>query len=140
MSSLPRIYLEDTLNLIQLVRETALAQGREAQANQLAPVMKEMQTVVSAARKSQPPVSAASGLMGQVDFRMLLDISKASPGVLPVQNNVNSALERNRLIQAMSAADMSDIEIARQFGMTREEVRLVLSIHQKGTAPKEVIS
>ncbi len=134
MNSLPRVSLEDTLTLLQLVRETALAQGRETQAKQLSPVMEQMQEIVSTSRKSEPGVPPSSGVMGQSDFRTLLEISKgqAQAGAFPAQSQASSAMERNRLIQAMSEANMPDIDIARQFGMTREEVRLVLSTNQKG--------
>jgi hypothetical protein len=40
-------------------------------------------------------------------------------------------MERNRLIGAMSEANMSDVDIARQFSMSREEVQLILSAQQK---------
>lgn len=135
MNSIPRVSLEDTLSLMQLVRETALAQGRETQAQQLSPVMEEMQELVAASRKSQPTTtqSVNSGVMGQTDFRTLLDLTKvqSQPDTLKTQSAMNSAIERNRLIQAMASANMSDVDIARQFAMTREEVRLVLSIGQK---------
>lgn len=135
MNSIPRVSLEDTLSLMQLVRETALAQGRETQAQQLSPVMEEMQELVATSRKSQPTTtqSVNSGVMGQTDFRTLLDLTKvqSQPDTLQMQSAMNSAIERNRLIQAMDSASMSDVDIARQFAMTREEVRLVLSIGQK---------
>jgi hypothetical protein len=40
-------------------------------------------------------------------------------------------MERNRLIGAMAEANMPEIDIARQFSMTREEVRLILNVQQK---------
>ncbi len=140
MNSLPRVSLDDTLTLLQLVRETALAQGRDAQAKQLAPAMEQMQEIVAASRKSQAPVSPSSSVMGQADFRTMLEISKgqAQTGAPREVSSASSAMERNRLIQAMASADMSDVDIARQFGMTREEVRLVLSTNQKGKLSREV--
>lgn len=128
MSSIPRVSLEDTLYLLQLVRETALSRGEEAKAARVAPVVQEMGTLVEKARKA-PPVSApAAGILGQPDFKKLLEISQKRV-VEPPQAGVSAASvsERNRMIAAMAAAEMSDVEIARQFGMTREEVRLVLN-------------
>jgi hypothetical protein len=42
-----------------------------------------------------------------------------------------SAMDRNRLIGAMAEANMSELDIARQFSMTREEVHLILNVQQK---------
>jgi hypothetical protein len=70
--------------------------------------------------------------MGQTDFKTLLGISQAKASqTQSVVESTSSALERNRLIGAMSEANMSDVDIARQFSMSREEVQLVLSFQQK---------
>ncbi len=130
MISTPRVSLEDTLNLLQLVRETALSKGRDAQAKQLLPVMEQMQELVTVSR-STPTAPQSKGDLGGEEFQTLLGLSKTQPESSSGPN-VSSVLERNRLIQAMSAGSMSDIDIARQFGITREEVRLVLSIQQNG--------
>jgi len=134
MNSVNRVSLEDTLKLIQLVRETALAKGREAQAKQLAPVMEEMQQLVATTKKNQPGAPQPKGDLGQEDFQTLLKISQARASAEPANTSVSSVMERNHLMQAMSAGSMSDIEIARQFGVTREEVRLVLSVQKDSTA------
>lgn len=133
MNSLDRVSLEDTLKLVQLVRETALAKGRDMQAKQLGPVLDEMQGIVAASRKNAPTAPQPKGDMAQEDFQTLLKLSQAKTGAeQPAGAGVNSAMERNRLMQAMAAGNMSDIEIARQFGVTREEVRLVLSVQKNG--------
>jgi hypothetical protein len=132
--------------LVQLVRETALAKGREDQANLLGPVTEKMHELVAETRKGKAVPPPAPGLMGQADFRVLLEVSKArtdepAQGISGAQagtSSIGSINERNTLIQAMSEASMSDIEIARQFAMTREEVRLVLSIQQKSTSLREI--
>ncbi|GAP07904.1 MAG TPA: hypothetical protein DEQ80_00330 [Anaerolinea thermolimosa] len=128
MSSIPRVSLEDTLYLLQLVRETALSRGEEAKAARIAPVVQEMGTLVEKARQVNPAPPPASGILGQPDFKKLLEISQ-NRTLEPSQPGMSAASvgERNRMIVAMAAAEMSDIEIARQFGLTREEVRLVLN-------------
>jgi len=128
MSSIPRVSLEDTLYLLQLVRETALSRGEETKAARIAPVVQEMGTLVEKARQVNPAPSPAGGILGQPDFKKLLEISQ-NRAVEPSQAGMSAASvgERNRMIAAMAAAEMSDVEIARQFGMTREEVRLVLN-------------
>ncbi len=158
MSSTSRVSLEDTLALLQLVRETALAQGREAQAKKIAPVVEQVSNLVTSSRSQA--AAPSTGMLAQPDFRTLLEISQArtqpagntgaqSSGAMNggVQNgsagnggvNGGAALERNRMIQAMAQADMSEVEIARQFGMAREEVRLVLSLNGGKSYNREVI-
>jgi len=114
-----------------LARETALAQNRQTQAKRMSPVVEEMQGLVSNPPQTltTPP---STGMMGQSDFKTLLNISQArSSQQQQSVDPTSSILERNRLIGAMSEAKMSDVDIARQFSMTREEVQLVLNFQQK---------
>lgn len=143
MNNIPNISLEDTYNLIQLMRETALARGQTDQAEKLSPVMNEMRELVktnhstasSSAASPAGATSAPSGMMAQSDFQKLLEISKGKSTVESVSDPVSAVIERNRLVNAMSSANMSDLEIAKQLGMTREEVNLVLN-----TTPKSAYS
>jgi hypothetical protein len=138
MNNIPKVSLEDTLYLIQMMRETALSKGQNAQANRLTPVESEIRGLVTNNRQSNPASTPtpppASGILGQSDFQKLLEVSQnRAPGAQPV-SSTHAVLERNRMIQAMSAANMSEIDIARQFGVTRDEVSLILSVQQKGAA------
>ncbi len=130
MTNLPRVSLEDSLYVLQLARETALAQNKAAQAKRIGPVVEEMRSLVTSVPSTSTPPS--SGVMGQSDFKALLNVSQARANQ-PAQSvdSTASVLERNRLIGAMSEAKMSDVDIARQFSMTREEVQLVLNVRQK---------
>lgn len=121
--------LTDTLSLVQLARETAMAQGKNAQAQKLTPVVDDLKTLVKSSQENLAPVQA-SGIMAQSDFKTLLQAAKSVPGaqrVMPSQ----SIVERNQMVVAMSSGNMQDIDIARQMGMTREEVRLILSVQGK---------
>ena len=129
MSSIPKVSLEDSLYVLQLARETALAQNRSAQAKRMTPLVEEMRGLV--ANPPQAAAQPATGTMGQSDFKTLLNISQAKANQTQNAASTSSVLERNRLIGAMSEANMSDVDIARQFSMTREEVQLVLSLHQR---------
>ncbi len=129
MSNISRISLEDSLYVLQLARETALAQNRQTQANRMGPVVEEMRGLVANPPQTMTPPS--TGMMGQTDFKTLLNISQAKASQTGAIESTSSALERNRLIGAMSEANMSDVDIARQFSMSREEVQLVLSFQQK---------
>jgi DNA-binding NarL/FixJ family response regulator len=128
MNTITPNLLNDTLNLVQLVRETALAKGNQTQAERLSPVVSNLKNLVQTAQESNSlPVS--SSLMSQDDFRTML--STLQQKTQPVKVNQESSLvERNRAINGMSAGGMADIDIARQMGLTREEVRTVLNLSQ----------
>jgi transcriptional regulator with GAF, ATPase, and Fis domain len=135
MSNIPKVSLEDTYTLLQLMRETALIKGRQAQAEKLNPVTEQMRSLVQNSRKadqaSAPLTQPPSGILAQPDFQQLLEVSKNRPLTQPPSSTSGDPAERNRMIAAMAAAQMSEVDIARQLGMTREEVRLVLSVQQR---------
>jgi hypothetical protein len=120
--------LNDTYHLIQLARETARLQGNQAQAERLAPVADNLRTLVGEAREPKASVAGA-GVMGQDDFQALLaavkePLQKASPS--PAAPTTHA--DRSRVILAMAGGGMTDLDIARQLGMTRDEVKLILSV------------
>jgi hypothetical protein len=132
--------LNDTLNLIQLARETALARGKQEQAERLSPVVNNLRNLVGAARQqpAQPPISNANpdqaqnsaaslvnGLMAQSDFQTLLNAVQSKPA--SVSPNTSPA-ERYQVISSMSAAGMPDVDIARHMGLTRDDVRMILNL------------
>jgi hypothetical protein len=134
VSKISPTLLNDTLNLVQLARETALAQGKDAQAQRLSPVVKDLRSAVNTSREPQgrtQQTSAPSGMMAQSDFKTLLEAAKKTPSPAKPAQSVNS-VERNQMVTAMSAGNMSDVDIARQLGMTREEVHMVLSVSHMG--------
>jgi hypothetical protein len=118
--------LNDTYNLVQLARESALIQGKASQASKLTPVVDDLKNLVKTS--NQPVVSTKpTGVLAQSDFQKLLDAAKAVPGSQKSMN-ISNVAERNQMVRAMSASNMPDVDIARQLGMTREEVRMVTSI------------
>jgi hypothetical protein len=127
--------LTDTLNLVQLARETAMARGKQAQAQRLSPVVDELKTLVTTRRETAPV--APTGMMAQNDFKALLEAAAQKPAAAqaPASTGVS---DRNRMILAMASAQMRDLDIARQFGMTTDEVKLVISASQKGRSIQEV--
>ena len=129
MTNISRVSLEDSLYVLQLARETALAQNRQTQAKRMGPLVEEMRGLVANPPQTTTPPS--TGVMGQTDFKTVLNISQEKATQTQSVDSVSSVLERNRLIGAMSEANMSDVDIARQFSMSREEVQLVLSFQQR---------
>jgi hypothetical protein len=129
-NNIPKVSLEDSLYVLQLARETALAKNRQAQADRMNPVVEEMRGLVANSYQTST-ATPSRGVMGQADFKALLDVAKSRPSQPTAVEATSSAMERNRLIGAMSEASMSDVDIARQFSMSRDEVQLILSAQQK---------
>lgn len=130
MNNIPKVSLEESLYVLQLARETALAQNREAQAKRMMPVVEEIRTLMTGAPGSisTPP---STGMMEQADFKMLLNVSQARMNQPYSVDSATAVIERNRLIGAMAEANMSEVDIARQFSISRDEVQLVLNAQKK---------
>ncbi len=129
-NNIPKVSLEDSLYVLQLAREAALAKNRQAQANRMNPVVEEMRGLVANSYQL-PSATPSNGVMGQSDFKALLNVAQSHPSQPAAVNSTSSVMERNRMIGAMAQANMSDVEIARQFSMSREEIQLILSAQQK---------
>lgn len=136
MSNTIPALLSDTLNMVTLARETALVLGKENQAKKLTPVVEELRTAVSTA-KNPSMSSEPSGIFAQSDFQTLLS---AAQKTTPTERNIPSIgiSERNMIVKAMAEGSMPDVDIARQLGMTRDEVNLVLNIGKASSANVEV--
>ena len=128
--------LSDTLSLVQLARETALAKGKQAQAERLSPVVDELKTLASA--KQETPPTASSSMMAQNDFRTLLAAAGNVPTQPVQQAQARGGSERNHMVLAMSAGNMREMDIARQLGMTTDEVHMVVNASQKSRMSVEV--
>jgi hypothetical protein len=117
--------LNDTLQLVQLAREVALSKGAQEKADRLSPVVKDLRSLVSL---SQEPKSGAAptGILAQSDFKSLLQAAQKQSS--PNSQTGQGAGEKSQMVMAMAEGNMSELEIARNLGMTRDEVRLVLSI------------
>lgn len=129
-NNIPKVSLEDSLYVLQLARETALTKNRKAQADRMNPVVEEMRGLVANSYQA-PTATPSRGVMGQSDFKALLNVAQSRASQPSSVDSISSVMERNRLIGAMSEANMSDVDIARQFSMSREEVQLILSAQQK---------
>ncbi len=137
-NSIPGL-LNDTLNLVSLARETALVMGKNTQAQKLTPVVEELRTAVTTAKNPNTVEKNAipTGMMAQNDFQTLLSAAK---NTAPAERTIpNLAInERNSIVRAMAAGNMTDVDIARQLGMTRDEVGLVLNISNASSTNVEV--
>jgi len=115
--------LNDTLNLVQLAQETARQRGSQKQVEKLDPVVNQLRTIVNSERDTKPVPNA--GIMAQDDFKTLLTVTQVRK--MPPAGTTNFA-ERNQLVNALSAGGMADTDIARNLGVTRDEVRMVLNL------------
>ena len=127
MSRISSDMLSNTLNLVALARQTALAKGDQAQAEKVAPVENKLRALVYVSRQTNQ-ATPGSAVTGQADFQKLLAIKKDSAAP---SYGTSSTLDRNQVISAMAAGGMADIEIARQMGMSREEVQLVINLGRR---------
>ena len=149
MPNITSSLLTDTLNVVALARETALARGVKDQADRLTPVVDGLRTVANAARQPQlaarpaeaaakaagtaakgaPPAPTApvgpTGVLAQGDFQTLLASAQKSP--LTTSAPTSSTQDRSQVAAAMSAGGMGEVDIARHLGVSREEIRLMLS-------------
>lgn len=135
MSKIASDLLYDTLNVIQLARETAISHGKTAQAERLGPVAEDLRNLVTSSRQVPPPASSAD-LLSQPEMRFLL--SRASDHSTPALSRSAPVAETHQVIRAMSAGGMNDLDIARHVGMTREEVHLVLAMNRSSSPAARV--
>src|SRR5512138_3686008 len=105
-NNIPKVSLEDSLYVLQLARETALAKNRQAQANRIMPVVEEMRGLVANSYQPQTMAAPSTGVMGQSDFKALLDVAKSRTNQPAAIDATSSVIERNRLIGAMAEANM----------------------------------
>ncbi|MCI0521614.1 MAG: hypothetical protein L0Z70_15325 [Chloroflexi bacterium] len=130
MNKISPVMLNDTLNLIQLARETARQQGQKAQADRLAPVADGLRSVVQGAQEPAP-AARSSGVLAQDDFKTLLSAAQSAPQAAARPVAPSSMAERSQMAVMMASGGMSDMEIARHMGMTRDEVQLILSVNRR---------
>ena len=117
--------LMDTYHLLQLARETALAQGHAERAERLSPVVDGLRNLVI--QSHEPGPTQPTGVLAEQDFQALLSIATRTSSPI---NAGGTSQERYQMVLTMAAANTSETEIARHLGMTLEEVRTLLQIAQ----------
>ena len=156
MNNISSVLLSDTLKLIQLARETARVQGQPEQAEKLKPVVEQLKSLAEGANQAKaaaaPQKTTATaqslppsgGILAQEDFKMLLSAVQKSQNQLnsnlPAGLRSTSSLERNQMVVSMASGGMSALDIARQMGMTLDEVNMVIRLNQKTTENRKEVS
>ncbi len=154
MNGVSSVLLSDTLKLIQLARETARVQGQPEHAEKLKPVVDQLKSLAEGTSQaksvaapqpsSSPTVAPGGGVLAQDDFRTLLAAVQKSQAQssqnLPLGLRPSGSLERNQIVISMASGGMNALDIARQMGMTLDEVNMVIRIHQKATESRKEVS
>ena len=134
--------LNDTLNVVQLARQAALAKGNKERVSALEAIADSLQQVAAgshatdgtqAGAKTSPSAAEVKNRAFKSLLKTMQEGNKktASNPAAAFENSPleGRSTERNQIIAAMADAGMSDVEIARQFGITRAEVHAVLSLY-----------
>jgi hypothetical protein len=134
MSKVSPSLLSDTLQLVQLAREVAISKGAQEKADRLSPVVKDLRNLVT---QSQTPSTTASpsGILAQGDFKTMLQAAQKQTSTSYTGGQGSS--DKSQMVTAMANGNMSEVDIARQLGMTRDEVRLVLSLSKTNSSAVE---
>lgn len=154
MNNISSVLLSDTLKLIQLARETARVQGQPEQAEKLKPVVDQLKSLAEGTNQAKAAVAAqkatiesippSGGILAQEDFRTLLSAVQKSKhqtaSNLPAGLRPTSSLDRNQMVVSMASGGMSALDIARQMGMTLDEVNMVIRLNQKSSKNRKEIS
>lgn len=140
--------LSDTLNVVQLARQAAIARGSQDRAGKLSSVANELHKVVSEAgqAKGDSTTSTTNAQNSDTAFHSLLSAIQHHQTSLEPDSDQTAAQtvgnvppavqERNLLVTAMAAGTMSEVDIARQLGITRDEVRAILCLN-RANAPQK---
>ena len=131
MTKISSLMLQDTLSLVQLARECALANGKDEQADKLSPVVNDLKQIVVDSNKTlEINTTATSELSNDEGFQALLNVA-TTRHESDAGSSTMSSHDRNKIVIAMAAGEMSEVDIARRMGITREEVRLIINVNQR---------
>lgn len=126
MSEISSDMLQNTLQMISLARQSAVNQGQNQKAEMIAPVEERLRKIVEPPRENTG-MPAAAPVARDTGFQHLLAV-KAQQQTTP---SAGYDQDRNHIIQSMAAAGMSAVEIARQMGITSEEVDIVVQLSRR---------
>ena len=130
--------LQDTLNLVRLARQCAIENGRTEQAEKLGPVVNDLNKIVESNNTiSCEKSDNCSGLTGDEGFQTLLNVASTRHSSTSTSSSMTTN-DRNKIVVAMAAGEMDEIDIARRMGMTRDEVRLVIATNQNKIDHREM--
>jgi DNA-binding NarL/FixJ family response regulator len=118
--------LSDTLNVVQIAQETALRKGNEVQANKMQPVVDKLRSILTQERSAAP--IEPSSVMKESSFRTLMSLKEQKQ-----DGNISSNLpveEKHKIVSALASGGMSETDIAKQLGVARDEVRMIVNLSE----------
>jgi hypothetical protein len=135
--------LSDTLNIMQLAKQAAIARGNQERAEKLSSVAEGLYRVATGTfsdakvnnTEEAPETALTDNNKTQDSFHTLFDALQSGVNlehVLPasqVIKQIFSSGDRTLMVMAMSASGKNELDIARQFRITRDEVRSILSLN-----------
>lgn len=127
MSKVSSEMLSQTLRMISLARQSALSQGKEQEAEKIAPVENKLRNIVTRTDEEKLPAPGSATLKG-ADFQHMLEV-KQNQNAVKSQSAYDQ--DRNQIVQSMASGGMSEMEIARQMGMTQEEVEMIVKLGRR---------
>jgi transcription initiation factor IIE alpha subunit len=118
--------LSDTLNVVQIAQETALRRGNEAQANKMQPVVEKLRSILTKER-SAAPIEPSSELK-ESSFKTLMSLKEQQ-----LDGTITSNIpveEKHKIVNALASGGMSETDIAKQLGVARDEVRMIVNLSE----------
>lgn len=118
--------LSDTLNVVQIAQETALRRGKDTQANRMQPVVDKLRSILTKERSAAPV--EPSGVLKESSFQTLMALKeKQVDGQISTNMPVE---EKQNIVTALSSGGMSETDIAKQLGIARDEVRMIVNLSE----------
>ena len=118
--------LSDTLNVVQIAQETALRRGNDAQANKMQPVVDKLRSILTKERSAAP--IEPSSEMKESSFKTLMSLKEQQ-----LDGTVSSSIpveEKHKIVNALASGGMSETDIAKQLGVARDEVRMIVNLSE----------
>jgi transcription initiation factor IIE alpha subunit len=118
--------LSDTLNVVQIAQETSLRRGNEVQANKMQPVVDKLRSILTKER-SAAPIEPSSELK-ESSFKTLMALKEQNlDGLISSKMPVE---EKHQIVTALASGGMSETDIAKQLGVARDEVRMIVNLSE----------
>lgn len=122
--------LSDTLHVVQIAQETALRRGNNTTANRMQPVVEKLRSILTKERSAAP--MEPSGVLKESSFKTLMALKEKQ-----LDGQVSSSLpveEKQRIVTALASGGMGEMDIAKQLGIAREEVRMIVNLSEMNSA------
>jgi transcription initiation factor IIE alpha subunit len=118
--------LSDTLHVVQIAQETAIRRGKDATADRMQPVVEKLRSLLTKERSAAP--IEPSGVLKESSFKTLMTLKEKQ-----LDGQVSSSIpveEKHRIVNALASGGMGETDIAKQLGIARDEVRMIVNLSE----------